>query len=169
MIFINSFCYHKMKFFYQFLSFISFLFLLGCAPTLTEEKIRKEAAEFKLPKEPAKGKAIIYVVRPSFLGGFIRFNTFVDNNDPKSEVGYTRGGQYIHFDITPGNHTILSQAENLAKLDLTAKAGDVLFVMQEPTMGFIMSRNTLSEIPEFLGKYYVKNLTLGTLLSAGCS
>lgn len=141
----------------------------GCTSLPTEAEMQKDIAGFNLPKAPAAGKAIVYVVRPSSLGTFIRFNTFIDNNNPKSEVGYTRGGQYIHFDITPGKHTILSQAENLASINLSAKAGDVLFVKQTPQMGIIMARNSLSEISECEGKYHVKHLDIGTLISPECN
>jgi|GEM_PF-4341455 len=53
------------------------LFLFsGCASLPSPDKMRSETAEFQLPKLPEAGKAIVYIVRPSSLGGFIRSTSF---------------------------------------------------------------------------------------------
>ena len=58
----------------------------------------------------------------------------------------------------------MSKAENLAEVAIEAKAGDVIFVNQEPAMGVLMARNALSTLPDYQGKYHVKTLELGTIL-----
>jgi hypothetical protein len=136
----------------------------GCASLPSPEAMKAETATFQLPKLPDAGKAIVYVVRPSGLGGLVRFNVFVDDQEAPSEMGYTRASQYIYFQVTPGEHKIYSKAENWAELQLSAKAGDIFFIQQEPTMGFIMARNNLSKLEEVPGKYHVKTLTVGTLI-----
>ena len=139
------------------------LFLVGCSTLPSVEEMQKETSEFKLPKMPSEGKAMVYVVRPSSFGCLVRFNIFVDGEEPASEVGYTRGKQYIYFDLAPGNHKILSKAENWATQDVSAKSGDVLFIKQSVNMGAIIARNSLDEISECEGKYYVKTLRPGTM------
>lgn len=140
--------------------------LSGCASLPSPEVMRAETATFTLPKLPEPGKAIVYVVRPEMLGGAIRFNVFVDDQEDASEMGYTRGTQYIHFNLKPGPHKIFSKAENWAEVNVDAKAGDIFFIQQEPSMGVIMARNNLFKLEDFQGKYHVKKLTLGTILKA---
>jgi hypothetical protein len=136
----------------------------GCASLPSPEAMKAETATFQLPKLPDAGKAIVYVVRPSGLGGLIRFNVFVDDQEAPSEMGYTRASQYIYFQVAPGEHKIYSKAENWAELQLSAKAGDIFFIQQDPTMGILMARNSLSKLEEVPGKYHVKTLTVGTLI-----
>ena len=137
--------------------------LSGCATLPSPEVMKAETASFELPKSPEPGKAIVYVVRPSPVGGLIRFNVFVDDHEDQSEMGYTRGSQYIYFNLSPGEHKIFSKAENWAEADIPANAGDIIFIQQEPSMGIIMARNSLLKIEPLPGKYYVKTLSLGTV------
>jgi hypothetical protein len=136
----------------------------GCATLPSPEEMKSEVATFQLPKLPADGKAIVYVVRPSALGTLVRFNVFLDDKEAPSEMGFTRGGQYIHFNVMPGKHRLYSQAENAAEMEIDAKAGDIFFIQQEPSMGIIMARNNLMKLEDVPGKYHVKKLTLGTVL-----
>ena len=140
--------------------------LSGCASAPTPQAMRDATVSFRLPRLPDDGKAMIYVVRPSGLGGVIRFNVFVDDQEAASEVGYTRGNQYIYFNLAPGSHKIYSKAENWADADVSVKAGDVVYIKQDPSMGFIMARNTIYKIEDYEGKYHVKTLTLGTIEKA---
>ena len=57
---------------------------------------------------------------------------FIDNKEPESAMGYNIGGQYIYFNLAHGEHKILSKAENWAEINVSAKAGDVIFIRQEP-------------------------------------
>jgi hypothetical protein len=139
------------------------LLATGCATLPTPEKMKEDTANFQVPVLPSDGKAMVYVVRPSALGTRIRFNVFVDNKEAASEVGYTRGGQYIYFPIAPGDHQILSKAENWAEANITAKAGDIIFLQQEPQMGVLMARNSIVKVEAYEGKYQVKHLKLGTI------
>jgi hypothetical protein len=141
------------------------LFVTGCSSLPSPEKMRAEVQNYELPQLPKDGQAIVYVVRPSGLGGFIRFNVFVDNKEPESEVGYTRSSQYIYFNLQPGDHQILSKAENWAETNITAKAGDIIFIQQEPSMGIIMARNSIFKLQDYEGKYHVKTLNVGTIIT----
>ena len=136
----------------------------GCATLPSSEQMRAETAGFQLPKQPSPGKALVYVVRPSGIGGLVRFNVFVDSQADEAEVGYTRGGQYIYFGVDPGTRKISSKAENWAEWTIKVNAGDVIYLQQEPTIGIIMARNNVFPVEETQGKYYVKTLSLGTLI-----
>ncbi|HJV71288.1 DUF2846 domain-containing protein [Ideonella sp.] len=126
--------------------------------------MKAETASYQLPKLPEAGKAMVYVVRPSALGGLVRFNVFLDDQEAPSEMGYTRSSQYIYFSVAPGQHKIYSKAENWAELNVTTNPGDILFIQQEPTMGIIMARNNLFKLEDYQGKYHVKTLTVGTII-----
>ena len=144
--------------------FLIILIMSGCATLPTPDEMKADIVSFELPKLPEPGKAIVYVERPSSLGGLIRFNVFVDDKEAPSEMGYTRGSQYIYFNLQPGDHQILSKAENWAAINVTAKAGDIIFIQQEPTMGVFIARNNLFIQQEYEGKYHVKHLQLGTII-----
>jgi hypothetical protein len=126
--------------------------------------MKSETLNFNLPRLPDADNALIYVVRPSQLGGLVRFNVFVNDQEAKSEVGYTRGSQYIYFPVKPGKHRIYSKAENWAESELDVKAGEVIFIQQEPAMGIIMARNSIFKIDDIQGKYHVKTLSIGTFI-----
>ena len=138
--------------------------LASCASLPSPEVMKAETANFQLPKLPEQGKAMVYVVRPSSLGGLIRFNVFVNDQEASSEMGYTRGSQYIYFSIPPGEHKVYSKAENWAEILISAKAGDIIFIYQEPNMGIIMARNNIFKVEDYQGKYHVKTLTVGTII-----
>ncbi|CAN5891186.1 DUF2846 domain-containing protein [soil metagenome] len=141
--------------------------LPGCASLPSPEAMKAETAMFQLPKLPESGKAMVYVVRPSGVGGLVRFNVFVDDQEATSEMGFTRGSQYIYFSVAPGQHRIYSKAENWADINVDAKAGDILFIQQDASMGFVMARNSLLRLDDLPGKYNVKQLSVGTLLRPG--
>ncbi len=141
------------------------MLVTGCASLPSPEAMRAEVASFQLPKTPEAGKSMVYVVRPSALGGLIRFNVFLNDQEASSEMGFTRGSQYIYFSVPPGSHRIFSKAENWAEVPISVNAGDIVYILQDPGMGVIMARNNLQKVEDYQGKYHVKNLTLGTILS----
>lgn len=142
----------------------AFAALTGCASLPSPEVMKAETATYQLPKLPEQDKAIVYVVRPSGLGGLIRFNVFVDDQEASSEMGYTRSKQYIYFSLPPGEHKIYSKAENWAETLVSASAGDIIFIQQEPTMGVVMARNNIFKLEDYQGKYHVKTLKVGTII-----
>ncbi|MBE9535880.1 MAG: DUF2846 domain-containing protein [Proteobacteria bacterium] len=123
-----------------------------------------EVEGYTLPVKKEDGSALVYVVRPSFLGKLIRFNVFLDGKEIESEMGYTRGKQYIYFYVSPGTHQISSKAENWADITIDAKAGELIFIKQDVKMGLIMARNQISQIDIVEGKYHVLNTELGTII-----
>lgn len=137
---------------------------VGCASLPKPEEMKKDIVGFELPIAPLDGQAIVYVVRPSSLGGLVRFNVYLDGKESESEMGYNRGSQYIYFNVTPGDHQVLSLAENWAEINISVKTGDVVFIQQDAQMGFVMARNSIFKIQNYEGKYHVKNLEVGTII-----
>lgn len=143
---------------------VAALLTSGCATLPSPEAMQRSVADFQLPKLPEAGKAVVYVVRPSSMGAIVRFNVFFGDKEAASEMGWTRGSQYIHFNVPPGEHRLFSKAENWAEIAITARAGDVIFVEQDPAFGVLMSRNNLLALSETVGKYHVKSLSLGNVI-----
>jgi hypothetical protein len=143
---------------------VAVAFFSGCASLPSPEVMMAETANFQLPKLPEPDKALVYVVRPSPIAGLIRFNVFVGDQEAQSEMGYTRSSEYIYFNVQPGQHKIFSKAENWAEAMVSVKAGEIVFIQQEPAMGIVMARNSLFRLEDYQGKYHVKTLTLGTIL-----
>jgi len=147
------------------------LSLWGCAsvpPRLDE--MRAQTAGFQLPKLPEEGKALVYVVNPSTFAKYSSkhgnmYPVYLDNHDSPSEVGATFGQQYTYFSVTPGEHKIFTKADNWAELDISAKAGDVIFLKQEPYMGFTTLNIRLDRISDDEGKYYIKTLPRGKIIA----
>lgn len=136
--------------------------LAGCA--VTPEEMKADIRGFELPKFPEAGKAIVYVVRPSVTGEMIRFDVFLDDQLPESQMGWTHGSQYIYFNLLPGDHQILSKAENWAEIKLQVEAGDIVFIQQDSGTGIKMAWNSLARIQDYEGRYQVKHLTLGKIV-----
>jgi len=142
----------------------SIFILSGCVSMPSAEKVRTIASAVNLPKTPQEGKAMVYIVRPSPVGFLIKFNVFLDDKKPESEMGYNKSSEYIYFNVSPGHHSILSKAENWASQDIIANAGDIFFLRQEPEIGLIMARNSLTKIDEDYGKYFVSKISLGKII-----
>jgi hypothetical protein len=146
------------------LFFMSFI-IFGCASLPLPDEMKAEVATYQLPKLPEDGKAIVYVLFTESWYKGIKFDVYIDNQEPKSEIGYNMGGQYIYFDLSPGEHKILSKAENWAEINVSAKAGDIIFIRQEPYTGLLNARNKLLTLQDYEGKYHVKTLTIGTIIN----
>ena len=153
-----------MKLLKIFIAALSISLFAGCASLPTPQEMKDAVATFDVPHKPADDSAMVYVVRPSPLGGLIRFNVFLNDKEDESEMGYTRGNQYIYFNIPPGDHQILSKAENWAEVNVNAEAGDIIYIRQEPSMGILMARNSVFKLQEYEGKYHVMKLSEGTVI-----
>jgi len=145
------------------LLFLLTLMLCSCA-AVTREQMLKDTQDFLLPQPAKENSALIYVVRPSGIGGIVRFNLFV--NDPKKEnmeAGFTRGGKYIYFYLAPGDYTLYSVAENTADGKISVEANKIYYIQQVPSMGFLFARNQLKVLDEVEGKYSLKKCELGEI------
>jgi len=143
---------------------ISFSLLMGCTSLPSRQAIEQETREYNLPLKVDKDLARVFVVRPNALGGLVRFNVFADDQEDSSEMGWTRANQHVYFYLTPGQHKIYSKAENWAEIQLDAKAGEDIFIEQEPGVGVFMARNSIQKIDPLIGKYHVMKTGRGEIL-----
>ncbi len=97
-----------MNIFTKSVSLAAILIVAGCTgcssfPQLPPtEKVSAQIENYQLPQTPSEGKALVYIVRPSFVFGLVPFGVYVDGKDDLSRVGHNRTRQYIHFELEPG-------------------------------------------------------------------
>lgn len=136
--------------------------LSGCAATHPAIPITSVvAADHQLPHLPDKGKAVVYVLFEEAYYGEVEFEVFLDDQSPESRIGINKGGQYIAFELSPGEHKILSKGETWAEVPVTVKAGDAIFIRQEMYFGFLAPRVRLLGLQGGEGANLVKVLKPG--------
>jgi len=97
-------------------------------------------------------KALIYVVRPAFVGTAVK-SYFICGDDFK---GINKGKSYFYFYIEPGKHVFWSKAENVDALELDVKAGQTYYIKQAVQVGALKTRIKLVVLSESEGKMALK-------------
>src|SRR5688500_8701014 len=69
-------------------------------------------------------KAVIYFVRPSFLGFAINFSYF----DSTRLIGKFKGPAYIRYTCDPGSHLFWARSENRDFVEAEVEAGKIYFI-----------------------------------------
>jgi hypothetical protein len=144
-------------------------FISACATPPAEKptppaSAKRAIAATELPAQAKAGYALIYVIRPSDEATLIKFNVFLDNQNADAEMGYTQAAQYIYFYVKPGRRRIWSKAENWADLVVAAKPGEIIFLRQNPEVGYVISRNSLRKVDQKQGVQDLKRTSAGTIL-----
>lgn len=107
------------------------LLLLGTGCITIPIASHQQDADAKkfIPLPP--GKAAIYIYRNEWhsIGGAI---PVLVNGEI---IGETFGYSYFRLDLPPGKHTIISQAEQLSVLKLTAEVGKTYFIWHSASIG----------------------------------
>ena len=98
--------------------------------------------------EPAPGKAMVFVIRPTMYGHKIQTKLAMDGQ----WVGSNRGNNYLHIEVEPGEHYVCSQAENKSVLSFKAEPGKTYYLQQKIKGGFMKARNKVVMLSEEEGK-----------------
>jgi len=123
--------------------------LKACGPKEKEVNYVADTDKTRHPvAEPADGKAIVYVLRPSLMGNKVQTKLAVDGQ----WSGVNRGNNYFFFTLDPGEHYFCSQAENRSLLTLKVEAGKTYYLQQHIQMGVMKARNKLDTMTEEEGK-----------------
>lgn len=91
---------------------------------------------------PAEGNAVVYIVRPKKLGGFINFRFF--HND--KYIGKFNAVKYMRYECDPGEHLFWARSENRDFLTAELEAGKIYLVEAMPMMGGIKAGVKLSPV-----------------------
>lgn len=128
---------------------IATVFLVGCDNTShVVSDLEKSAKEF----QPLDDKAVIYVFRDS---GLIS-SEFAELEINDQYLGHTTGDTFVKHIVEPGQHTLTSRAENVAKLEIDAEPNSIYFVRQGIYKGEFTARTELSVVDDEAGKLAVK-------------
>jgi hypothetical protein len=125
----------------------------GCAtvPMATkEDSARMKAAA------PAPGAALVYLFRNETMGYAVHMDVTLDGR----AWGQTVAKSYMVWELPPGRHRLLSQAENDSELALNVLPGGRYFVWQEVKMGIMSARSRLQEVPPADGQAGVNDCEL---------
>ena len=120
------------------------LILGGCAVQKAPQASDQEAKKLI----PTTGKAIVYIIRPSIIGGAIRGVINCDNQ----YVGSVAGMRYIFTKVDPGKHVFTGLAENSSDLELVVESGKTYFIVQRMRFGYVYARNKLNLLNEDDGR-----------------
>ncbi len=108
--------------------------------------------------QPATGKALVYVLRPTMMGNKIQTKLAVDGQ----WVGVNRGHNYFFLELDPGEHYFCSKAENSSKLAVKLEAGKTYYLEQKIKMGFMKARNKLALLGDQEGQKKLSECYLNT-------
>lgn len=98
--------------------------------------------------EPAQGKALIFVIRPTMWGNKVQTKLAVDGQ----WMGVNRGDNYFFFALDPGEHNFCSDSENRSLLTLNVEPGKTYYLQQKIKAGMWKARNKLVALDEAEGK-----------------
>lgn len=115
------------------------LFLVSCGGFYMIEQ------ETKPEIKPKSDKATIVVYRHVSFGGMVVFSTYIDNK----LAGQTKMKSYFIAEVDPGEHYIVTSAENNSCAKINTEAGKVYYLNVIPHMGVMKARvGTSASDPE---------------------
>ena len=131
----------------------SVLVLVSCAGVqFADQADDAQAKQFQV----AAGKSNIYVYRNQDVG----INTSISVSVNEAHVGNTDKGTFILETVSPGNHTIKAEGENVDELQIVTTAGRNYFVWLEVRLGVVTNRAHLQLVDESQGKTGVRESRL---------
>lgn len=89
-------------------------------------------------------KALVYIIRPAFIGFAVKFWAYADDQF----LGVTNGKNYTYAYVTPGEHVFWSRAENVNALKLNVQAGKTYYLQQHVRAGAIKATVDLELLDE---------------------
>lgn len=119
--------------------------LMGCSSVpMASVEHDSQAKTFTVKPD----KSNIYLYRNESMGAAVKMDVLLDGKP----VGQTVANSYMEFEVSPGQHTIISKAENDDVLNINTESGKNYFVWQEVKMGMLYARNLLHLSDEQTGK-----------------
>jgi hypothetical protein len=101
-------------------------------------------------------KANLYIYRNESMGAAVKMGVTLDGRT----LGDTAAKTYFKVEVTPGEHTLISKAENDSVLSVKAEPGKNYFVWQEVKMGILYARSSLQLVDDSTGKTGVQECKL---------
>ncbi|MFN0035983.1 MAG: DUF2846 domain-containing protein [Saprospiraceae bacterium] len=118
--------------------------IVGCKPT----QLSQSELEGIRNLQPPVGKSLIYIVRPSLVGGAISTRLTCDGK----KLGSTHSRQFVYAIVSPGWHRLVSHEEPVNEIVLFTEPGKAYFVQQRVKMGMVMAQFDLIGVKEEEGR-----------------
>jgi hypothetical protein len=132
---------------------LAVLTMSGCASVPMASSM--EDAQAKLFKTNPD-KANLYIYRNEMMGAAVRMEVDLDGQYIGTNVAQT----YIRKEVDPGQHTVVSHAENDDALTFNAQRNKNYFIWQEVKMGVLYARTKLTLVTDEIGRAGVKECKL---------
>lgn len=97
-------------------------------------------------------KALVYILRPAFVGIAIKMWAFVDDQF----IGVTHGKNYTYALVAPGEHVFWSKAENVSAFKMNVEAGKTYYLQQKVRPGGFRAHVKFAEAEDSKVKKYFK-------------
>jgi hypothetical protein len=135
----------------------------GCAVVGLVHPTPRAPTERARALGPSRGKALVYVVRPSGDGGSIRMPVTCDG----AALGTTRGKRFLCAMLEPGVHLFASRAERSepAELPIVLEAGKTYYFEQTLGQGFFGPGARLRRVDDSRGRAGLLKCSLTTELA----
>ena len=125
------------------------ILIVSCAST---KQYKKFTANESIPND----KARVFLVRTGNFGGFVKFNTFLDNLE--NQIGEVGPKSFICFDVPTGEHKIIIKAETERLFTINAQSGKTYYLRLVPKMGVNYARVNFEMLTNEKGAKEVKKL-----------
>jgi len=126
-------------------SLVGLALLAGCATVPMAAPA--DSARLKRLAAPPDA-AVVYLYRNESFGADIHMDVEIDGR----AAGQTVAKSYMVWQLPPGGHRLVSQAENDTELILQVMPGRRYFVWQEVKMGVLSARSQLHQVPDAQGQ-----------------
>ena len=127
--------------------------LVGCASVPMGSP--DEDMKLKMFEKPSD-TAGVYIYRNESMGGGVKMDVELDGR----AIGQTAAKTYLYKEVSAGQHTVTSKAENDNTLTFEAIAGKLHYIWQEVKMGLLYARSELKLVSEEEGQEGVKESKL---------
>lgn len=101
-----------------------------------DKYVKNEDVKLDPARKPAPGKALIYFVRPQFMGAAVKVKLYAEGKF----LGILASKTFIPYECEPGKHVFAAVAENAGLLDATVAADRIYVVQVAIHMGGIKAR-----------------------------
>lgn len=110
-----------------------------------------------------KGKALVYIVRPTSIGKPFAHEITLDGK----RIGSTCGYYYIYVFVSPGKHKFTASGDYSGDVELTVEAGKIYFIQQRVQAGVWKGGSALAVVSETEGRKYLSECRLSSDYLAG--
>ena len=142
--------------------FVLTIALVICASLISAQELITVSKE-KVQPEPSDQAAVVYFVRPAFMGKAVKIWAFVD----ETVAGANKGKHYTFATVPAGKHLFWGKAENVSGLELEVEAGKTYYLKQKVKMGGMKARVKLMQIDAAEGEKALEKCKYTTLTPAG--